>query len=116
MKHFSAACAALGLLLLSACATDLHPDAEPPISERTYAAHSCADLGDAWRDMRDHEDQLSSEVERIASGQAVTDSPRPPKDRGHAQALGAVRAHMDAIKSRASRTACPLPPGTTARN
>ena len=116
MKRFPAACAALGLLVSSACAMRPSPDEEPPISERTYAAHSCADLGEAWRDMRDHEDQLSSEVARIANGQAVTDSPRPPKDRGHAQALGAVRAHMDAIKARASRTACALPTGTTARN
>jgi len=116
MKHFPAACAALGLLVLGACATDPGPDAEPPISERTYAEHSCADLSEAWRDMRDHEDQLSSEVARIANGQAVTDSLRPPKDRGHAQALEAVRAHMEAIKLRASRTACALPRGNTARN
>lgn len=116
MKHFPATCATLGLLLLNACATSPSPDAEPPISERTYADHSCADLGEAWRDMRDHEDQLSGEVARIASGQPVTDSPRPPKDRGHAQALDAVRAHLDAIRARASRTACAMPAGTTARN
>jgi hypothetical protein len=116
MKHFPAAFTALGLLVLSACATSTSPDAEPPISELTYAEHSCADLGEAWRDMRDHEDQLSGEVARIASGQSVTDSPRPPKDRGHAQALDAVRAHMDAIRARASRTSCAMPAGTTARN
>ncbi|UJW79919.1 hypothetical protein [Hydrogenophaga sp. SL48] len=116
MKRFPATCAALSLLLLNACAARSNPDAEPPISERTYADHGCADLGEAWRDMRDHEDQLSGEVARIASGQPVTDSPRPPKDRGHAQALDAVRAHLDAIRARASRTACTLPTGTTARN
>ena len=116
MKRFPATCAALSLLLLNACAARSNPDAEPPISERTYADHGCADLGEAWRDMRDHEDQLSGEVPRIASGQPVTDSPRPPKDRGHAQALDAVRAHLDAIRARASRTACTLPTGTTARN
>ena len=116
MKRFFAAGTALGLLFLSACATPHATDAEPPISERTYAEHSCADLGEAWRDMRDHEDQLSSEVARIASGQAVTDSPRPPKDRGHAQALGAVRVHLDAIQARASRTSCALPARAAARN
>ena len=116
MKRFPAACTALCLLLLSACATRPSPDAEPPISERSYADHSCADLGEAWRDMRDHEDQLSGEVDRLASGQSITDSPRPPKDRGHTQALGAVRAHLDAIRARANRTACALPAGTTARN
>lgn len=116
MRLFPAVFVALGLLVSSACAMRPAPDAEPPISEREYAEHSCADLGEAWRDMRDHENQLSGEVARIASGQPVTDSPRPPKDRGHAQALGAVRAHMDAIRARASRTACALPPGTTAQN
>ena len=49
MKRFPAACAALGLLVSSACAMRPSPDEEPPISERTYAAHSCADLGEAWR-------------------------------------------------------------------
>jgi hypothetical protein len=58
--------------------------------------------------MRDHEDQLSSEVARIASGQAVTDSPRPPKDRGHAQALARC-----APSDQGSREphACALPAG-----
>ena len=116
MKLFPVAFTAIGLLASSACAMRPAPDAEPPITEREYAEHSCADLSEAWRDMRNHEDQLSGEVARSAQGQPVTDSPRPPKDRGHAQALGAVRAHMDAIRARANRTACALPAESTARN
>jgi hypothetical protein len=116
MNRFSAACAALSLLVSSACAMRPDPNAEPPISERTYAEHNCADLAEAWRDMRDHEDQLSGELSRIASGQSNPRNARPLKDRGHAQALAAVREHMNAIRARASNTACALPAGNTARN
>ena len=114
MNHFVSACAALTLLASSACAMRPDPNAEPPISERTYAEHSCADLGEAWRDMRDHEDQLSKEIEGIANGQSNPGNARPLKDRGHAQALAAVREHMAAIRSRAGNTSCALPSATTA--
>lgn len=115
MKRIVAAFTAFGLLASSACAMRSDPNEEPPISERTYADHSCANLGEAWRDMRDHEDQLSGEVARIANGQPIGASKRPARDRGHAQALAAVRAHMDAIRARAANTACALPTDT-ARN
>jgi hypothetical protein len=116
MKRLFAAGVTLGLLWSSAAAERPDPNAEPVISEQSYAEHRCVDLGDAWRDMRDHEDQLSREVARIAQGKPVTDSPRRPRDRGHAQALSAVREHLEAIRARASRTACALPTETTPRS
>lgn len=122
MKLTHAACGALCLLLLNACATRPSSVQATPIAQSEYDEHSCQDLKEAYAYMHSHDQRLSDEMSSAANTQvglnvlggvlmAATGFgyARTVNNSGHAVALAEVRGHLQAISERARKTSCDLP-------
>ncbi|MBT9553460.1 MAG: hypothetical protein IV088_21670 [Hydrogenophaga sp.] len=127
MKSIAASGAVLSLLLLNACATRPESVQAKPISQSKYEGHACADLREAFTDLRADETRLSDEMSSTANGQlgmnvlggvlmATTGIgfARTTNNQGHAHALAEVRGHLVAIRDQANSTSCVLPEETAA--
>ena len=127
MKSIVTSSAVASLLLLNACATRPESVQAKLISQSRYEKHACADLREAFTDLRADETQLSTEMSSTANGQlgmnvlggvlmATTGIgfARTSNNQGHANALAEVRGHLVAIRDQAKGTGCVLPEETTA--
>lgn len=115
------------LFFLSACATRPDSVQATEVDKSEYADYDCADLQEAFTELRAHESKLSNHMNSTANTQvgvnvlggvlmAVTGFgfTRTVNNSGHAEALAEVRGHLNAVKEQAQAISCALPQETKA--